>query len=123
MQPITRRVFLYYCTGAAASLGLTAEDLLGLREALANPLGPAVIWLQGSGCSVSFLNYVGRTPPNTVEDVLFGSVNLIYHPVEVLGVIHSFDPCLACAMHVVRPVTRGRFWRLYVNPLTKESSG
>jgi hydrogenase large subunit len=24
-------------------------------------------------------------------------------PVEVLRVIHSFDPCLSCAVHVMRP--------------------
>ena len=27
-------------------------------------------------------------------------------PVEILRTIHSFDPCLACAVHVVDP--RGR---------------
>jgi hydrogenase small subunit len=83
MQPITRRAFLRFCTGAAVGLGLTAEDLLGLRAALANPPGPSVIWLQGSGCSgctVSFLNYVGRTPPHALEDLLVDGVNLIYHP-------------------------------------------
>lgn len=83
MQSITRRAFLRFCTGAAASLGLTAEDLLGLRDALANPLEPSVIWLQGSGCSgctVSFLNYVSRMPPHAVEDILVESASLIYHP-------------------------------------------
>jgi Ni,Fe-hydrogenase I small subunit len=79
MQRITRRAFLRFCTGAAAGLGLTAEDLLGLREALANPLGPSVIWLQGSGCS---------------------------------GCTISFDPCLACAVHVVKPVSRHRVRQL-----------
>jgi len=24
-------------------------------------------------------------------------------PVEVLRVVHSFDPCLACAVHMARP--------------------
>jgi Ni,Fe-hydrogenase I large subunit len=24
-------------------------------------------------------------------------------PIEVLRVIHSFDPCLSCAVHVMRP--------------------
>ena len=24
-------------------------------------------------------------------------------PIEVLRVIHSFDPCIACAVHVMRP--------------------
>ncbi len=34
-------------------------------------------------------------------------------PVEVLRVIHSFDPCLACAVHLVRPGERaGRIIRL-----------
>jgi hydrogenase small subunit len=83
MPSITRRAFLRFCTGAAASLGLTAEDLLGLREALANPQVPSVIWLQGSGCSgctISFLNYVGRSAPHAAEDILVESVNLIYHP-------------------------------------------
>ena len=83
MQSISRRKFLRFCTGAAASLGLTSEDLLGLREALANPMGPSVIWLQGSGCSgctISFLNYVGSVAPVTVEDILMESVNMIYHP-------------------------------------------
>jgi hypothetical protein len=65
MQPITRRVFLHYCTGTAASLGLTAEDLLGLREALANHLGPAFIWLQGSGCS----SLASVTIPNSATNV------------------------------------------------------
>jgi hydrogenase large subunit len=27
----------------------------------------------------------------------------ISKPVEVLRVVHSFDPCLACAVHLVRP--------------------
>jgi [NiFe] hydrogenase large subunit len=25
------------------------------------------------------------------------------NPLEVLRVIHSFDPCLACAVHVIDP--------------------
>jgi Zn-finger nucleic acid-binding protein len=27
----------------------------------------------------------------------------INQPVEVVRVIHSFDPCLSCAVHVMRP--------------------
>jgi hydrogenase small subunit len=83
MLSVTRRQFLCVCTGAAASLGLAAQDLAGLREVLANPRGPSVLWLQGSGCSgctISFLNYLSPTPPKAVADLLVDSVNLIYHP-------------------------------------------
>jgi hydrogenase large subunit len=39
-----------------------------------------------------------------VEQALIGTpVNDITQPVEVLRVIHSFDPCLACAVHMLRP--------------------
>jgi hydrogenase large subunit len=26
-------------------------------------------------------------------------------PLEVLRVVHSFDPCIACAVHIIHPVT------------------
>jgi Ni,Fe-hydrogenase I large subunit len=35
-------------------------------------------------------------------------------PIEVLRVIHSFDPCLACAVHVVKPVSRNRVRQLNI---------
>jgi hydrogenase large subunit len=39
-----------------------------------------------------------------VEQALIDTpVNDINQPVEVLRVIHSFDPCLACAVHMLRP--------------------
>ena len=44
----TRRDFLKYCGMSAAALGLTMTDMLSLEEALANPNGPSVLWLQGS---------------------------------------------------------------------------
>jgi len=27
-------------------------------------------------------------------------------PVEALRIIHSYDPCLSCAVHIMRPDTR-----------------
>jgi hydrogenase small subunit len=80
---ITRRDFLKYCGLTAAALGLSGMDLLRLREVLADPDGPTVIWLQGSsctGCSMSFLNRVSGTAPATAADVLIKSINLVYHP-------------------------------------------
>ena len=39
-----------------------------------------------------------------IEQALVGTpINDINQPVELLRVVHSFDPCLACAVHMVRP--------------------
>jgi hydrogenase small subunit len=82
---ISRRDFLKFCGVSAAALGLTALDLARLREVLANPVGPAVIWLQGAGCTgctESFLNRISSSPtePQTAAEVLIDSINLSYHP-------------------------------------------
>jgi hydrogenase small subunit len=82
---ITRRSFFRYCTLSAAALGLNASGLRLLREALANPSAPSVIWLIGSactGCSVSFLNRISDKPgePADVADVVLNAINLVFHP-------------------------------------------
>ena len=79
----TRRDFLKYCGISAATLGLTATDLLHLEDVLGNPNGPSVLWLQGSGCtgcSISLLNRISPQAPTTAADLLVNSINLVYHP-------------------------------------------
>jgi hydrogenase large subunit len=45
-----------------------------------------------------------RGQPGPMEMALIGTPILdINQPVEVNRVIHSFDPCLSCAVHVIRP--------------------
>ena len=47
--------------------------------------------------------------PGPIEKALVGTpVADSRQPVEVLRVVHSFDPCLACAVHVCRPADRAR---------------
>ena len=42
--------------------------------------------------------------PGPIEAALVGvTVDDIEQPVEILRVVHTFDPCLACAVHMVRP--------------------
>lgn len=85
---ISRRTFLKYCAMASASLGLGPEELVGLKDALANPSSPSVLWLQGSGCSgctSSFLNYISPSEPVDATEVLIKSVNLVYHPTLSAG--------------------------------------
>lgn len=80
---ISRRCFLDLCKGGAAALGFGSAYLSQLERALANPAGPAVVWLVGSscsGCSISFLNRISSTAPATAGDVLIQTINLKYHP-------------------------------------------
>jgi NiFe hydrogenase small subunit HydA len=77
---ISRRDFLKLCGASAAAIGLTATDLRLLQRALANPNAPTVIWLQGRGCTESFLNRISTSNPKTAADVLINSINLTYHP-------------------------------------------
>lgn len=82
---VSRRSFLRYCGLSAAALGLDGGTLGLLREALANPSAPSVLWLIGSactGCSISFLNRISDAPgePADVADVVANAINLVFHP-------------------------------------------
>jgi hydrogenase large subunit len=47
--------------------------------------------------------------PGPIEQALIGTpVNNLNQPIEVVRVIHSFDPCLSCAVHVMRPGKDGK---------------
>jgi hydrogenase large subunit len=55
--------------------------------------------------------------PGPIEDALVGvPVADISQPVEVLRVVHSFDPCLACAVHMVRPGERAARTKVLIQP-------
>lgn len=46
----------------------------------------------------------GNGAKGPLEQALIGTpVKDVAQPIEVLRVIHSFDPCLSCAVHVMRP--------------------
>jgi hydrogenase large subunit len=84
----------------------------GLTEA---PRGALGHWLKISNEKIS--RYMIITPtcwnasprdtsgtPGPIEQALVNTpVDSTEEPVEVLRVIHSFDPCLSCAVHVIRP--------------------
>jgi len=89
----------------------SVADAYGLTEA---PRGALGHWLQIADSKIA--NYQVITPTcwnasprdatgtiGPIEQALIGTpVEDINEPVEVMRVIHSFDPCLACAVHVVR---------------------
>ncbi len=82
----------------------------GLTEA---PRGALGHWLQISATKISRYQVVTPTcwnasprdtagVPGPIEQALIGTiVDDFDQPVELLRVVHSFDPCLACAVHMV----------------------
>ncbi len=85
---------------------------IGLTEA---PRGALGHWLQISNGKISRYQIITPTCWNAsprdgsgqlgpIEKALIGTpVADLTQPVEVVRVIHSFDPCLSCAVHVMRP--------------------
>lgn len=85
---------------------------IGLTEA---PRGALGHWIDIASSKISRYQVVTPTNWNAspmddfdqhgpIEQALIGTpVADIAQPIEVLRVIHSFDPCLSCAVHLVRP--------------------
>ena len=56
-------------------------------------------------CSAnSFIQMMPPTDYASLEEALIGTdVADAEKPLEVMRVVHSFDPCLACTVHVIHP--------------------
>jgi hydrogenase large subunit len=103
--------------GSTIKAGTRPENAtgIGLTEA---PRGALGHWMQTSSGKVSRYQIVTPTAWNAsprddfgqagaIEQALKGIlVEDIGQPIEVMRVVHSFDPCLSCAVHVVRPGER-----------------
>lgn len=106
------------CTSWTAPSSASA---VGLTEA---PRGALGHWLSLSGGKIARYQVITPTcwnasPQDTagargpIEQALMGTpVQDPQMPVEVVRVIHSFDPCLSCAVHVMRPSAPPKVLRL-----------
>jgi [NiFe] hydrogenase small subunit len=75
---ISRRAFLKYCGGIAATLGLSTTMIPKIAEALTSDGRPPVVWLhfaECTGCSEAFSRATGPG----VADILFDVLNVTYH--------------------------------------------
>jgi hydrogenase large subunit len=93
----------------------------GLTEA---PRGALGHWLQISSGKISRYQIItptcwnasprdGKGVRGPIEQALIGTPVLNSdEPVEVVRVIHSFDPCLSCAVHVMRPAEGKKIFAL-----------
>ncbi|HSN56817.1 MAG TPA: nickel-dependent hydrogenase large subunit [Candidatus Sulfomarinibacteraceae bacterium] len=98
----------------------TSGSGVGLTEA---PRGALGHWAAITGGSLSHYQVItptcwnasprdGADLPGPMEAALVGTpITDAERPIEALRVIHSFDPCLSCAVHVMRPGSRPRILR------------
>ena len=85
---------------------------MGLTEA---PRGALGHWIEINETTISRYQVITPTAWNAsprdhfdqmgpIEQALIGTpVSDIEQPIEVLRVVHSFDPCIACAVHLITP--------------------
>jgi len=75
---LSRRNFLKFCSGVAASLGLSAGMGAQIAHAITNPRRPPVIWLSAqecTGCTESLL----RSQHPSLETLILDMISLDYH--------------------------------------------
>jgi hydrogenase small subunit len=75
---LSRRNFVKFCTGVAATLGLPAGAGLRIAEAITNPQRTPVIWLSAqecTGCTESLL----RSQHPSLEQLILELISLDYH--------------------------------------------
>lgn len=90
---LTRREFLAYCTGIAATLGLSPGFGVTIANAATNAASaarPTVIWLSGSactGCTESLL----RTNHPTLETLILDTISLDYNETLSAGAGHQAE--------------------------------
>lgn len=97
---------------APCSVPTTTRSAVGLTEA---PRGAIGHWIEIASSKISKYQVITPTCWNCsprdsagnrgpLEEALIGTpVQNSDEPLEVLRVIHSMDPCLSCAVHVMRP--------------------
>jgi len=81
---LTRREFLSFCSGLAATMGLPAAAAVEIADAATAPDRPPVIWLHGqecTGCTETLL----RSYHPTLEGLILDTISLEYHETLSVG--------------------------------------
>jgi hydrogenase large subunit len=104
-------------TGYTYKAKPVSATAFGLTEA---PRGALGHWMTISNSKISRYQIISPTGWNasprddagqlgTIEQALVGTpVKDPVQPIELLRVVHSFDPCLACSVHMVRPDSKAK---------------
>ncbi|MGE0397402.1 MAG: hydrogenase small subunit [Kofleriaceae bacterium] len=94
---MTRRTFISFCAGLAASMGLSNAAAQTVAKALLEARRPSVIWLhfqECTGCSESLL----RAEHPTLEKLLLDVISLDYHETLMAAAGHQAEAARTAAM-------------------------
>jgi hydrogenase small subunit len=95
---ISRRDFLRFCAGMAATMGLPAGSEYAIAETIASPARrPSVIWLhfqECTGCSESLL----RAEHPTLDKLILDVISLDYHETLFAAAGHQAEAARKSAM-------------------------
>lgn len=75
---ISRRGFLKFCSGVAATLGLSSTAGVRIAEAVESAKRPSVIWLSGQECT-GCTESLPRANHPTLERLILDMISLDYH--------------------------------------------
>jgi len=94
---VSRREFLKFCAGVAATFGLPAGMAWRIAEAAENPRRPPVIWLSAQECTGCTESLLRSTHP-TLEQLILDSISLDYHETLSVGAGHQAEADKARSM-------------------------
>jgi hydrogenase small subunit len=101
---VTRREFLKFCAGIAATMGLSSAMGLRIAEAATSAKRPPVIWISAqecTGCTESLL----RAEHPTLEQLILESISLDYHETLNAGAGHQAE----AAKHASMEANKGKY--------------
>ncbi len=95
---VSRRTFLKFCTGVAASLGLGNNAAYAMAEAVADrKKRPPVIWLHGQECTGP-TEALLRSEQPSLEHLILDLISLDYHQTLDAGAGHRVEEIKRHAM-------------------------
>lgn len=96
---ISRRGFLQFCTGVAATLGLSSTAGIQMAHAVTTSTArrPSVIWLSGSECTGCTESLLRSTHP-TLETLILDMISLDYSEVLSVPAGHQAEEAKHAAM-------------------------
>ena len=96
---VSRRTFLKFCSGVAASLGLGTSAAYAMAEAVADKKRrPPVIWLHGQECTGP-TEALLRSEQPTLEHLILDLISLDYHQTLDAGAGHHVEDIKREVMH------------------------
>lgn len=88
---VSRRDFLKFCTGLAATMGLSTTDALAMAEVVeTSKKRPPVIWLHGQECTGPTESLLRSEHP-TLERLILEMISLDYHQTLDAGAGHQVE--------------------------------